>query len=154
MWSGGGKGPVSKTAARPTDNECLSVNRTQLSEDLFCGTQVHNALWQLKYCYVLQVGETCARQMQFVRMSHDMKLSDLTMHSHSLVLHPTIGNSCNLLNSLTNSVYLAILIRFSNILSMLDRNIQHIIGFSLFVYVCTMIDSASVLPCYHKIEQH
>jgi len=28
----GGKGPVSKTAARPTDNECSSVGRTQLSD--------------------------------------------------------------------------------------------------------------------------
>jgi len=26
------KGPVSKTAARPTDNECSSVGRTQLSD--------------------------------------------------------------------------------------------------------------------------
>jgi len=32
LWSGGGKGPVSKTAARPTDNECLSVGSTQLSD--------------------------------------------------------------------------------------------------------------------------
>jgi len=32
LWSCGGKGPVSKTAARPTDKECLSVGRTQLSD--------------------------------------------------------------------------------------------------------------------------
>ena len=32
MWSCGGKGPVSKTAARPTDDECSSVGRTQLSD--------------------------------------------------------------------------------------------------------------------------
>jgi len=32
LWSCGGKGPVSKTAARPTDNECSSVGRTQLSD--------------------------------------------------------------------------------------------------------------------------
>jgi len=32
LWSCGSKGPVSKTAARPTDNECLSVGRTQLSD--------------------------------------------------------------------------------------------------------------------------
>ena len=30
LWSWGGKGLVSKTAARPTDNECSSV--TQLSD--------------------------------------------------------------------------------------------------------------------------
>ena len=32
LWSWGGKGLVSKTAARPTDNECSSVDRTQLSD--------------------------------------------------------------------------------------------------------------------------
>ena len=32
MTSCGGKGPVSKTAARPTDNQCSSVGRTQLSD--------------------------------------------------------------------------------------------------------------------------
>ena len=32
MWSCGGKGPVSKTAARPTDNEYSNVGRTQLSD--------------------------------------------------------------------------------------------------------------------------
>jgi len=32
LWSCGGKGPVSKTAARPTDNECSNVGRTQLSD--------------------------------------------------------------------------------------------------------------------------
>ena len=32
MWSCGGKGPVSKTVAHPTDNECSSVGRTQLSD--------------------------------------------------------------------------------------------------------------------------
>jgi len=32
LWSCGNKGPVSKTAARPTDNECSSVGRTQLSD--------------------------------------------------------------------------------------------------------------------------
>ena len=32
MWSCGGNGPVSKIAARPTDNECSSVGRTQLSD--------------------------------------------------------------------------------------------------------------------------
>jgi len=32
LWSCDGKGPVSKTAAHPTDNKCLSVGRTQLSD--------------------------------------------------------------------------------------------------------------------------
>ena len=32
MWSCAGKGPVSKTPACPTDNECSSVGRTQLSD--------------------------------------------------------------------------------------------------------------------------
>jgi len=32
LWSCGGKGPVSETAAGPTDNECSSVSRTQLSD--------------------------------------------------------------------------------------------------------------------------
>ena len=32
LWSCGGKGPVFKTAACPTDNECWSVGRTQLSD--------------------------------------------------------------------------------------------------------------------------
>jgi len=32
LWSCSGKGPVSKTTARPTDNECSSVVRTQLSD--------------------------------------------------------------------------------------------------------------------------
>ena len=32
LWSCGGKSPVSKTAARPTDNEWPSVGRTQLSD--------------------------------------------------------------------------------------------------------------------------
>ena len=32
MWSCGGRGPVSETAARPIDNECSSVGRTQLSD--------------------------------------------------------------------------------------------------------------------------
>ena len=32
LSSCGGKGPVFKTAARPTDNECSSVGRTQLSD--------------------------------------------------------------------------------------------------------------------------
>jgi len=32
LWSCGGKGPVSKTAVHPTDNECSSVDRTQLSD--------------------------------------------------------------------------------------------------------------------------
>jgi len=32
LWFCGGKGPVSKAAARLTDNECLSVGRMQLSD--------------------------------------------------------------------------------------------------------------------------
>jgi len=32
LWSCGGKGSVTKTAARPTDNERSSVDRTQLSD--------------------------------------------------------------------------------------------------------------------------
>jgi len=32
LWSYGGKGPVSETVVHPTDNECLSVGRTQLSD--------------------------------------------------------------------------------------------------------------------------
>jgi len=32
LWSCGGKGRVSKTATHPTDNECSSFGRTQLSD--------------------------------------------------------------------------------------------------------------------------
>jgi len=32
LWFRGGKGPVTKTAERPTDDECSSVGRTQLSD--------------------------------------------------------------------------------------------------------------------------
>jgi len=32
LWFCGGKDPVSKTAAHPTNNECSSVGRTQLSD--------------------------------------------------------------------------------------------------------------------------
>jgi len=32
LWPCGGEGPVSKAAARPINNECSSVGRTQLSD--------------------------------------------------------------------------------------------------------------------------
>ena len=44
-WSCGGKGPISKTAARPTD-QCSSVGKTQLS-DTGVGDELLTVIGQL-----------------------------------------------------------------------------------------------------------